>query len=89
MKADIQTAIRRLELAISFLSEYGKDDWYQAYFKAMDVVPDGCEDDWAAADLIVIAVHGAPDNIEYKDLESFGELLANYESRTEKEADQN
>lgn len=65
MNTDMRTAIRRLELAMAFLSECD-GDWYVAYEMARGTWEDGCEEDWAAIrDLIVIATHGPPDQFSY------------------------
>ena len=65
MDTDMRTAIRRLELAIAFLSRC-EGDWFEAWDRVRNTEPGACKDDWdAIADLIVVATHGAPDHFSY------------------------
>ena len=68
MSVEMHIALSRLEIAIGLI-KLCDGDWLEAWNRARDSASEGCKSDWEAiADLIIIATHGAPQNLSYFDL---------------------
>ena len=81
MNGDLQTGISRLERALALLRRQDVDSWYDAYETTVRKTKGDDDGDWAAIGaLVIVATHGAPQELSYLD-EEFMALIDSDASR--------
>jgi hypothetical protein len=81
MTGDLQAGISRLEKALALLHREDVGSWYDAYEIAARKMKEDDDEDWTAIRaLVIVATHGAPQELSYLD-EEFMALIDSDASR--------